>query len=90
MSASERLLGTLERLTDAELEAEVLRLATCERRATAALVAHLAELQERRIHERAGFSSLFTYCMEVLRLSEHEAYLPGRGCVLRPASPLWR
>jgi len=74
MSATERLLVTLERLTDAELEAEVLRLATCERRATAALVAHLAELQARRIHERAGFSSLFTYCLEVLRLSEHEAY----------------
>src|SRR5207247_2457636 len=28
----------------------------------------------RRLHERAGFSSLFTYCTDVLRLSEHEAY----------------
>ena len=61
------------RLSDRELQAEVLRLATCERRATASLVAHLSELYGRRLHERAGFSSLFTYCMEVLGLSEHEA-----------------
>ncbi len=62
------------RLSDRELEAEVIRLATRERSSTASLVAHLAELYGRRLHERAGFSSLFTYCMEVLRLSEHEAY----------------
>src|SRR5207237_1957602 len=26
------------------------------------------------LHERAGFGSLFTYCLEVLSLSEQEAY----------------
>jgi len=62
------------RLSDRELEAEVARLARCERDATASLIAHLAELYGRRLHERAGFSSLFTYCTDVLRLSEHEAY----------------
>ena len=62
------------RLSDDQLEAEVFRLATCERQSTASLIAHLAELYARRLHERAGFSSLFTYCVEVLRLSEHEAY----------------
>jgi len=62
------------RLSDRELEAEVSRLAGCEREATASLIAHLAELYGRRLHERAGFSSLFTYCTDVLRLSEHEAY----------------
>ncbi|HEY8147986.1 MAG TPA: HNH endonuclease signature motif containing protein [Vicinamibacteria bacterium] len=62
------------RLSDRELEAEVARLAGCEREATASLIAHLAELYGRRLHERAGFSSLFTYCTDVLRLSEHEAY----------------
>jgi hypothetical protein len=60
--------------SDRELEAEVARLAGCEREATASLIAHLAELYGRRLHERAGFSSLFTYCTDVLRLSEHEAY----------------
>src|SRR6266446_8645403 len=62
------------RLSDRELEAEVARLAGCERDATASLIAHLAELYGRRLHERAGFSSLFTYCTDALRLSEHEAY----------------
>jgi len=62
------------RLSDRDLEAEVARLAGCEREATASLIAHLAELYGRRLHERAGFSSLFTYCTDVLRLSEHEAY----------------
>jgi len=61
-------------LSDEALVAEVARLAKGEREATASLVAHLAELHARRLHERAGFSSLFTYCTEVLRLSEHEAY----------------
>jgi hypothetical protein len=61
-------------MSDRELEAEVARLAGCEREATASLIAHLAELYGRRLHERAGFSSLFTYCTDVLRLSEHEAY----------------
>jgi hypothetical protein len=62
------------RPSDRELEAEVARLAGCEREATASLIAHLVELYGRRLHERAGFSSLFTYCTDVLRLSEHEAY----------------
>ncbi len=62
------------RLTDEELVAQVARLAAAERGATASLIAHLAELYGRRLHERAGFSSLFTFCTDALRLSEHEAY----------------
>ena len=61
-------------LSDVELEAEVKRLARCEREATVQLVAHLAELDARRLYLGAGFSSLFMYCTTVLRLSEHEAY----------------
>jgi hypothetical protein len=61
-------------LSDNDLIAEIGRLARSEREATGSLIAHLAELYGRRLHERAGFSSLFMYCLEVLRLSEHEAY----------------
>jgi hypothetical protein len=61
-------------LSDTELAAEVKRLAGCERETTAALVSHLAEFDARRLYLGAGCSSLFTYCTEVLRLSEHEAY----------------
>jgi len=62
------------RLSDRDLETEVARLAQGERDSTAALIAHLAELYGRRLHERAGLASLFTYCTRVLLLSEHEAY----------------
>ena len=61
-------------LSDDDLLAHVARLAAGERDATAALIGHLAELYGRRLHERAGYSSLFTFCTLALRLSEHEAY----------------
>src|SRR3954471_17173833 len=61
-------------LSDPELVAAVSRLATAERDATASLIAHLSELYGRRLHELAGYSSLFTFCTEALGLSEHEAY----------------
>jgi hypothetical protein len=62
------------RLSDADLVAEVARLARSERGVTVELIAHLAELETRQLHLRAGYSKLFPYCTEVLRLSEHEAY----------------
>src|SRR5712664_4612205 len=61
-------------LSDAELVAEVKSLAGREREASAHLIAHLAELDARRLYLGAGFSSLFTYCCEVLHLSEPAAY----------------
>jgi hypothetical protein len=61
-------------LSDPDLLAEVARLATSERRVTSELVAHLAEMEARKLHLRAGFRSLFAYCVEVLRLSEGGAY----------------
>jgi hypothetical protein len=61
-------------LCDVDLVARVTSLARCEREATACLVAHLAELDARRLYLAAGFSSLFTYSCEVLHLSEPAAY----------------
>jgi hypothetical protein len=50
------------------------RLAGGARAATAELIAHLAEFDTRRLHLEFGYSSLFVYCCEVLRLSEAETY----------------
>jgi hypothetical protein len=61
-------------LSDDQLTIELDRLARCAREATATLVAHLAEFDERRLYRGAGFQSLFAYCTQVLRLSEHGAY----------------
>ncbi len=49
-------------------------LARCEREATVALIVHLAELDERRLYLAEGYPSLFKYCTDVLRLSEHATY----------------
>jgi len=62
------------RLGNAELTAELIRLARGEREATAALIVHLAEFDARRLFEGAGFSSLFRYCRKVLHLSEDAVY----------------
>jgi hypothetical protein len=61
-------------LPDGALVAEVSRLATHERDATAQLVAALAEFDTRRLYLAEGCASLYVYCTRVLRLSEHAAY----------------
>jgi len=70
-------------LSDQDLLARTLQLAADERQATALLIAHLAELDARHLYLAEGYSSLFTYCTEVLRLSEHAAY--GRIAAARAA-----
>jgi hypothetical protein len=62
-------------LTDTELLEHVRRCTTTEREATARLIAALAEIDARRLYLGQGCSSLFTYCTQVLHLSEHAAYL---------------
>ena len=67
-------LFPLAQLSDDALLVEVRRLAEHEREATAHLIASLAELDARRLYLGQGCSSLFTYCTQVLHLSEHAAY----------------
>ena len=55
-------------LTDGDLLTAVHRLATNERGATASLIGSLAELDARRLYLAEGYSSLFTYCTQVLHL----------------------
>ena len=66
--------ASMTTITDADLLTAVARAAAQERGATANLIAMLAELDARRLYLGEGCSSLFTYCTQVLRLSEHAAY----------------
>ena len=66
--------AALAALSDDELIERVKDLAACERRASAALVRSLVELDSRRLYLREGCSSLFNYCTHVLHLSEGSAY----------------
>ncbi len=68
------MLSAVGHLSDRELLDRLKHLAECERKATTSLIAHLAELDERRLYLAEGYSSLFTYCVQVLHLSEHAAY----------------
>ena len=61
-------------LSDHDLLAEVRAASLRERAATARLIALLAQLDVRRLYFGEGCSSLFTYCTQVLHLSEHAAY----------------
>ena len=63
-----------ERLSDTDLIAEVKRLAMRERAATVHLISALMELDARKLYLGEGYSSLFTYCTQVLHLSEDAAY----------------
>lgn len=62
------------RLSDGALLARVRELTRCERATTAELVAHLAELDVRRLYLQEGCASLFVYCTRILNLSEHAAF----------------
>ena len=64
----------LSELSDRELLARVHDAVGDERVATARLIALLMELDTRRLYLSEGCSSLFTYCTQVLHLSEHAAY----------------
>jgi hypothetical protein len=66
-------------LTNAALLDTVKRLAQCERSATSTLVAHLAEVERRGIFHAEGCSSRFSYCTEILKLSEHASFLRLRA-----------
>src|SRR5262245_53288683 len=60
-------------LSDHDLLARLGALARCEREVAAELIAHLAELDTRRVLVAEGFT-LFTYCTTRLGFSEDAAY----------------
>jgi hypothetical protein len=70
-------------VADRDLQAELARLLANGSRTEARIIAHLAAVEERRLHLEAGSSSLFDYCCQRLGLSENEAF--HRITAARPA-----
>jgi hypothetical protein len=64
----------LTTLDDASLLDAAKRLAGAERRATAALLRALMEIDSRRLYLGQGCASMFAYCTQVLHLAEGAAY----------------
>jgi hypothetical protein len=64
----------LAHLSDEVLVHDLAALVDQDRSTTANLLAHIAEVDTRRLYAPAGYSSMFAYCVEELRLSEDAAY----------------
>ena len=65
---------SLSHLSDEELVRGLVTLVARERNITAAVLAHIAEVDARRLYAAAGYPSMFAWCVEELHLSEDEAF----------------
>ena len=63
----------LTHLSDAVLLRDLKSVVAQERGATATVLAHIAEVDVRRLYVPAGFPSMFLYCVHELHLSEEAA-----------------
>lgn len=68
-------LECLKSIPDRDLLARLSDLVRASRSRDVELIAHIGEVDARRLYAREACSSMFAYCTEVLRLSEAEAYL---------------
>ena len=65
---------SLTHLADQTLLRELAVLVAQDRTTTAAMLAHIAEVDARRLYLPAGYPSMYAYCVDELRLSEDAAY----------------
>jgi hypothetical protein len=65
---------TLSHLSDGALLSDLAALVVTDRRTTARLLAHIAEVDARGLYLPAACSSMFAYCVRVLHLSEDAAF----------------
>jgi hypothetical protein len=70
-----RAKNDLQSLADDELLRGLSELLKDSRRVEADLIAHIAEVDARRLYAREAAPSMFAWCVETLHLSEQEAYL---------------
>ncbi|HEU4725001.1 MAG TPA: hypothetical protein VFU59_06850, partial [Candidatus Eisenbacteria bacterium] len=64
----------LSHLSDTVLLRNLVALVVQDRHTTASLLAHMAEVDSRRLYAPAGYPSMHAYCVEGLGLSEDAAY----------------
>jgi hypothetical protein len=67
--------NSLRSLTDTELLGRLTDLVRQTRRVESELIAHMGEVDARRLYLREAAASMFVYATRVLHLSEAEAYL---------------
>lgn len=65
---------SLSHLSDQALLRDLSALVTRDRKTTAEILAHIAEVDDRRLYLQAGYASMHAYCVDELHLSEDGAY----------------
>jgi 5-methylcytosine-specific restriction endonuclease McrA len=65
---------SLTHLADHTLLRELAEAVSQDRTTTARMLAHIAEVDERRLYLPAGYGSMFMYCLHKLHMSEDVAY----------------
>jgi hypothetical protein len=60
--------------SDQDLLSDITELVGSHRELTAKLIAYVGEIEERRLHLKMGFASMFEFCIKHLRMSEGEAF----------------
>ena len=78
----------LKSLSDDELLARLSDVSKQSRRVEAVLVAHIAEVDRRRLYASEALPSMFRYCTDVLHLSEAAAYRRIRAARLSRKYPV--
>ena len=79
---------SLTHVSDSILLRDLHSLLARERAATAELLAHLAEVDDRRLYAAAGHPSMFAWCVEELHLSEDSAFKRIRAARVARQFPL--
>jgi len=64
---------SLEHLTNEQLSHDLTAVCVRDRRITAAVLAHIAEFDARRLYLAAGYTSMHAYCVGVLHFSDSAA-----------------
>jgi hypothetical protein len=68
-------IDSISTLSDDDLLRRLSELLSQSRRVESELVAHIGEVDARKLYVKKAASSMFVYCTEMLNLSEPEAYL---------------
>jgi len=64
----------IQQLTDHALEQRLTELLGDDRRLEVDLLAHISEVDRRKLYRERGYSSMFSFCVEKLHLAESVAY----------------
>ena len=67
-------LRSLSHLSNRELLRSLAAIVARDRDTTAEMLAHIAEVDDRRLYAQEGFPSMFAYCVQVLHMSEDTAF----------------